>query len=79
MRRRPCCVARTSPCALARFMRLTNAFSKQIENLKAAVAVHFAHDNFVRIRSKARTSSAMAAGVTDRLWILEELVGRTPK
>jgi IS1 family transposase len=49
----------TMRMSMRRFTRLTNAFSKKIENLKAAVAVHFAHYNFVRIHSKVRTSPAM--------------------
>jgi hypothetical protein len=45
--------------------------------LRAAVALHFAHYNFVRIHGKLRMTPAMAAGVTDRLWSLEELVAQT--
>ena len=62
---------------MRRFTRLTNAFSKKIENLRAAVAVHFAHYNFVRIHRTLRVTPAMAAGVSDRLWSLEELVEAT--
>lgn len=62
---------------MRRFTRLTNAFSKKVENLKAAVALHFAHYNFVRIHNSLRMTPAMAAGVTNRLWSLEELVDRT--
>lgn len=54
--------------------RLTNAFSKKVENLKAAISLHFAHYNFVRRHKSLRVSPAMAAGVSDRLWTLEELV-----
>lgn len=57
-----------------RFTRLTNAFSKKIENLKAAVALHFAHYNFVRIHGTLRITPAMAAGITDHVWSLEEIV-----
>lgn len=60
--------------ACRRFTRLTNAFSKKLENLKAALALHFAHYNLVRIHSSLRVTPAMAAGVTDRVWGLEELV-----
>ncbi len=56
------------------FTRLTNAFSKKLENLKAAVAVHFAHYNFVRIHSTIRCTPAMEAGVTDRLWTIRDLL-----
>jgi IS1 family transposase len=60
--------------ACRRFTRLTNAFSKKLENLKAALALHFAWYNFVRIHRSLRVTPAMAAGVTDRVWGLEELV-----
>ena len=63
--------------SMRQFTRLTNAFSKKVENLRAAVALHFAHYNFVRIHSKLRVTPAMAAGVTGRLWSLEELVAQT--
>lgn len=60
--------------ACRRFTRLTNAFSKKLDNLKAALALHFAHYNLVRIHSSLRVTPAMAAGVTDRVWGLEELL-----
>jgi hypothetical protein len=56
---------------------LTNAFSKKVENLRAAVSLHFAHYNFVRLHKTLRTTPAMAAGVSDKLWMIEELVERT--
>ena len=62
---------------MRRFTRLTNAFSKKVENLRAAVALHFAHYNFVRIHGSLRVTPAMAAGVSSRLWTMEELVDRT--
>ena len=49
----------------------------QVGHLCAAVAVHFAHYNFVRMHKTLRMTPAMAAGVSDRLWSLEELVDRT--
>ena len=67
----------TMRMSMRRFTRLTNAFSKKLENLEAAVALHFAHYNFVRLHKTLRCTPAMAAGVSDRLWSLEELVGRT--
>ena len=67
----------TMRMSMRRFTRLTNAFSKKVENLRAAVALHFAHYNFVRIHKTLRVTPAMAAGVTDRLWGLDELVERT--
>ncbi len=64
----------TMRMSMRRFTRLTNAFSKKLENLKAAVAVHFAHYNFVRIHSTIRCTPAMEAGVTDRLWTIRDLL-----
>lgn len=61
---------------LRRFTRLTNAFSKKLANLKAAVALHFAHYNFVRFHSSLRATPAMAQHLTDHIWSLEELMGR---
>jgi IS1 family transposase len=63
--------------SMRRFTRLTNAFSKKLENLQAAVALHFAHYNLVRLHKTLRVTPAMAAGVTDKVWSLEELVERT--
>ena len=57
-----------------RFTRLTNAFSKKLANLKASVALHYAHYNFVRAHRTLRCTPAMAAGVTDKLWSVEELI-----
>jgi IS1 family transposase len=67
----------TMRMSMRRFTRLTNAFSKKVENLQAAVALHFAHYNLVRVHKTLRVTPAMAANVTDRLWSLEELVERT--
>jgi len=58
-----------------RFTRLTNAFSKKVENHLASLAIHYMHYNFVRIHQSLRVTPAMAAGVTDRLWSIEDLVG----
>jgi hypothetical protein len=63
--------------SMRRFTRLTNGFSKKLENPKAAVGLHFAHCNFVRLRKTLRATPAMAAGISDRLWSLEELVEQT--
>jgi hypothetical protein len=57
--------------ALRRFTRLTNASSKKIENLRAAVSLHFAHYNFARVHQSLRVTPAMEAGVSNRLWSLE--------
>ncbi len=65
---------------LRRFTRLTNAFSKKIENHAASLAIHYMHYNFVRIHQTLRVTPAMAAGVTNRLWSIEDVVAltRTP-
>ena len=65
--------------SMRRFTRLTNGFSKKVENLKAAVSLHFAHYNFVRLHRSLRITPAMPAGVSDRLWTLEELVEQTSR
>jgi IS1 family transposase len=67
----------TMRMSMRRFTRLTNAFSKKIENLRAAVSLHFAHYNFVRVHRTLRVTPAMEAGVSGRLWSLDELVERT--
>jgi len=64
----------TMRMSMRRFTRLTNAFSKKLENLKAAVALHFAHYNYVRIHSTLRVTPAMEAGLSDRVWTMEELL-----
>ena len=59
---------------MRRFTRLTNAFSKKVENHAHALAIYFMHYNFARIHSTIRVSPAMAAGVTDKLMDLEGMV-----
>ncbi|MGF1623357.1 MAG: IS1 family transposase [Alphaproteobacteria bacterium] len=59
---------------MRRFTRLTNAFSKKVENHAYAVALHMMYYNFVRIHSKLRMSPVMAAGVSDRLWEIGDIV-----
>lgn len=56
-----------------RFTRLTNAFSKKCANHEHALAIYFMHYNFVRIHQTLRCSPAMAAGVSDRLWSLDDM------
>jgi hypothetical protein len=53
---------------------LTNAFSKKLANLKAAIALHFAYYNFCRIHQTLRVTPAMEAGLTDHVWELKELL-----
>ena len=60
--------------AIRRFTRLTNAFSKKLDNLKAACALHFAYYNFVRRHQTLRCSPAMAAGVSSSLWSTGDLL-----
>lgn len=60
--------------ACRRFTRLTNAFSKKLDNLKAALALHFAWYNLVRVHRSLRITPAMSAGITDHVWSLEELL-----
>ncbi|MGA2556041.1 MAG: IS1 family transposase, partial [Verrucomicrobiota bacterium] len=57
-----------------RFTRLTNAFSKKLENHKHHAAIHFMHYDFCRIHSSLRVTPAMEAGITDHVWSLEEVV-----
>lgn len=59
---------------MRRFTRPTNAFSKKIENLGHAVSLHFMNYNFCRIHQTLRVTPAMAAGVTDRLWEIQDIL-----
>lgn len=58
---------------MRRFTRLTNGFSKKVENHAHALAIYFMHYNFVRIHSTLRCTPAMEAGITDKLWSLEDM------
>jgi hypothetical protein len=69
----------TMRMSMRRFTRLTNGFSKKIENMKAAVALHFGYYNLVRQHRAIRCTPAMAAGVTTTAWSLEELVDRVTR
>jgi hypothetical protein len=64
----------TMRMAIRRFTRLTNAFSKKLDNLKAACALHFAYYNFCRIHQTLRITPAMQAGITDHIWTIAELL-----
>jgi IS1 family transposase len=59
---------------LRRFTRLTNAFSKKLANMKAALALHFAHYNFCRIHQSLRMTPAMAAGISNSIWTITDLI-----
>lgn len=65
----------TTRMSMRRFTRLTNAFSKKLENHSHAVALHFLDYNFARIHKTLRVTPAMKAGIADHLWSLEEIAG----
>ncbi len=64
----------TMRMAMRRFTRLTNAYSKKVSHLKAAIALHFAYYNFCRVHSSLRVTPAMEAGLTDHVWSVAELL-----
>jgi len=64
----------TMRMSMRRFTRLTNAFSKKVENHGHAIALHFMHYNFCRIHKSLKVTPAMAAGVSQTLWSLEDVV-----
>jgi IS1 family transposase len=64
----------TMRMSMRRFTRLTNGFSKKIENHEAMLAVYFAHYNFCRVHQTLRVTPAMEAGISDHIWSIEELV-----
>jgi hypothetical protein len=59
---------------MRRYTRLSNGFSRKIENHTAAVALYYFSYNFIKIHRTLRVSPAMAAGVTDRLWEVSDLI-----
>ncbi len=67
----------TMRMAMRRFTRLTNAFSKKIENHAHAVALHYMYYNFGRIHKTLRVTPAMQAGISDHVWSLEEIASLT--
>jgi len=64
----------TMRMGMRRFTRLTNAFSKKLANLEAAVTLHFTYYNFARVHQTLRVTPAMEAGVSDHVWSLAEIV-----
>ena len=60
--------------SMRRFTRLTNAFSKKVDNLKHSVAIHFMHYNFCRIHKTLRVTPAMEARVSNHVWNIGEIV-----
>jgi hypothetical protein len=65
----------TMRMSMRRFTRLTNGFSKKLENHAAAVALHYMHYNFARIHKTLRVTPAMQAGLSDHVWNISEIVG----
>ena len=65
----------TMRMSMRRFTRLTNAFSKKVQNHAAAVALYFMYYNFGRVHQTLRVTPAMEAGVTDHVWSVEAIVG----
>jgi IS1 family transposase len=66
----------TMRMSMRRFTRLTNAFSKKLDNHVAALALYFVFYNFCRVHKSLRVSPAMAAGVSNHLWSLEDVVAK---
>jgi IS1 family transposase len=64
----------TTRMSVRRYTRLTNAFSKKVENHVAAVSLHFMHYNFCRVHQTLKTTPAVAAGVSDHVWKLHEII-----
>jgi len=64
----------TMRMSMRRFTRLTNAFSKKIENHMAAISLHYMHYNFARVHQTLRVTPAMEAGLSDHVWSLEEII-----
>ena len=69
----------TMRMSIRRFTRLTNAFSKKVDNHMHAVALHFMFYNFGRIHKSLRVTPAMEAGVSDHVWSLEEIAALVPE
>src|SRR5436190_4639622 len=65
----------TMRMSMRRFTRLTNAFSKKLENHATTVALYFMYYNFARVHQTLRVTPAMEAGVTNHVWSVEEIVG----
>jgi len=64
----------TMRMSMRRFTRLTNAHSKKLENHQHAVSIHYMHYNFARIHQTLRVTPAMAAGIADHVWSIEEII-----
>jgi IS1 family transposase len=66
----------TMRMSMRRFTRLTNGFSKKVENHAYAVAIHYMHYNFCRIHQTLRVTPAMEAGIADHVWTIEEMIAK---
>src|SRR4030042_2703048 len=64
----------TMRMGMRRFTRLTNGFSKKADNLKHAVSLHFMYYNFARVHKTLGVTPAMAAGISDHVWAIEEII-----
>jgi IS1 family transposase len=64
----------TMRMSMRRFTRLTNAFSKKVENLESSIALHYMWYNFARVHKTLRVTPAMEAGIADHIWTIEEIV-----
>jgi hypothetical protein len=64
----------TMRMSMRRFTRLTNAFSKKVENHAAAIALYFMYYNFARVHQTLRVTPAMEAGIATHVWSIEEIV-----
>jgi len=69
----------TMRMSMRRFTRLTNAFSKKLENHIAAISLHFMFYNFARVHQTLKTTPAVAAGIADRVWTVADIVGLLEK
>jgi len=65
----------TMRMSMRRFTRLTNGFSKKLENHEHALALYFMYYNFCRIHQTLRVTPAMEAGISDHVWDLDEIIG----
>jgi hypothetical protein len=69
----------TMRMSIRRFTRLTNGFSKKVENHAYSVAIHYMHYNFCRIHKTLRCTPAMEAGITNHVWSVEEIAALIPE
>jgi len=65
----------TMRMGMRRFTRLTNGFSKKVENLKHSISLHYMYYNFARVHKTLGITPAMAAGISDHAWTIEEIIG----